>query len=103
MVLLSIISPSRVKLRERTARAYRCHAYAPQARNLLPTARRWLKAPQTRPEGKRQGGPPEGTAAVALCHPSWGQGRPQTEKWVRKPGLVWGSENGTDSGTTAYA
>ena len=84
-------------------RAGRCHANATQARELLPTARRWGKAPQTNPEGKRQGAPPEGTAAAALCRHSWVHGRPRNRKVGPKSGPVLGSETGTDFGVTAYA
>ena len=74
-------------------RAVRCHANATQARDLLPTARRWGQAPQTNPEGKRQGAPPEGTAAAALCRHSWVHGRPRNRKVGPKSEPVLGVGN----------
>ena len=80
------------------ARTDRWHASAPQARDLLPTARRWGEAPQTRPPGKRYGTPPAGTAAVILCRHSCANPWPRSRQVGPKNGPVSGAGNGTDLG-----
>ena len=96
---LSLISPARAKSRERsvatpTRRKQGTCCRLPAAGKRPPRHNQKASAKEHRPKAPR----PQPLAAI----PGSKAGR-KTEKWVRKAGPFWGSENGTDFGVTAYA
>ena len=96
---LSIIPPARAKPRERavatpTRRKQGTCCRPPAAGRRPPRQDQEASAKEHRPKTPRPS--PTATAPMAKA-------ARQTETWVREKDLLWGSENGTDFGVTAYA